>query len=170
MAKDKKDDKASEQAEAPKSRKKLFILLGVGLLAVLLSAGGTAFMLLRGGEDTEAVSSEPAAPVRQAAVYHPLDPAFVVNYQHSGRQRFMQVSVVLLGRDAAKMQQLALHNPLIRNQLVMLFSSEDFSNLQSVDGKEALRERATMTVQALLEKEIGDPVIESVLFTNLVLQ
>lgn len=168
--KDAKDDNESEQTEAPKSRKKLFILIGIGLFAVLLSIGGATFMLLRGGDEDKAASSEPATPQRQIAIYHPLDPAFVVNYQHAGRQRFMQVSVVLLGRDPVKMQKLAVHNPLLRNQLVMLFSSEDFTSLQSIDGKEALRARATMTVQALLEKEIGDPVIESVLFTNLVLQ
>jgi flagellar protein FliL len=157
--------------EQPKTgRKKLFILVGVGLLALLLSAGVVGWLLLS-GDDAE--PSEPvaaAAPVRQAAIYQPLDPAFVVNYTHAGRQRFMQVSVVLMGRDPAGMAALTRHTPLIRNQLVMLFSSEDFEALYSPEGKEELRERATLTVQSLLEKEIGNPVVESVLFTNMVLQ
>lgn len=94
----------------------------------------------------------------------------MVNYTHAGRQRYMQVNVVLMGRDAAGMATLTKHLPLVRNQLVMLFTSEEFDSLFTPDGKETLRQRATLAVQSLLEKEIGNPVVESVLFTNIVLQ
>ena len=52
----------------------------------------------------------------------------------------------------------------------MLFGSEDFESLMTPEGKQALRDKATLAVKALLEKEVGNPVIESVLFTNMVLQ
>ena len=162
----KSDDDAQEKPA--KGRKKLFILIGIGLLALLLSAGGVAFFLLNDDEVPE--ETEPAEPVKQVALYQPLDPAFVVNYAAGGRQRYMQVSVVLLGRDAEGMAKLNQHLPLIRNQLVMLFGSEEFEALATPEGKEALREKASLAVKSLLEKEVGDPVIESVLFTNLVLQ
>lgn len=136
---------------------------------MLISAGVAGWFLLS-GNDAEPAEQVAAAPVRQAAIYQALDPAFVVNYTHAGRQRYMQVSVVLMGRDQAGMATLTRHTPLIRNQLVMLFSSEDFETLYSPDGKEQLRERAMLAVQSLLEKEIGSPVVESVLFTNMVLQ
>lgn len=160
---------AEPQGPPVKSRKKLLILLAVGLLALLLSAGGVAYLLLSGDEEP-AEAAEAAAPAHQMALYQPLEPAFVVNYTHEGRKRYMQVSVVLMGRDAQGMASLANHMPLIRNELVLLFSSEEFQTLFSPEGKEALRERATLSVKALLEKEIGNPVIESVLFTNIVLQ
>ncbi|WP_425056542.1 flagellar basal body-associated FliL family protein [Pseudomonas abyssi] len=165
----KQSAKSDDAQEKPaKGRKKLFILLGIGLLALLLSAGGVAFFLLKDDETPE--ETEPAEPVKQVALYQPLDPAFVVNYAAGGRQRYMQVSVVLMGRDAEGMAKLNQHLPLIRNQLVMLFGSEEFEALATPEGKEALREKASLAVKALLEKEVGDPVIESVLFTNLVLQ
>lgn len=165
----KQSAKSDDAQEKPaKGRKKLFILIGIGLLALLLSAGGVAFFLLKGDETPEEV--EPAEPVKQVALYQPLEPAFVVNYAAGGRQRYMQVSVVLLGRDAEGMAKLNQHLPLIRNQLVMLFGSEEFEALATPEGKEALREKASLAVKSLLEKEVGDPVIESVLFTNLVLQ
>ncbi|MEH6493194.1 flagellar basal body-associated FliL family protein [Halopseudomonas sp.] len=165
------DKNATEdgQEKPAKSRKKLFILVGIGLLALLLSAGGVAYFLLS-GDDEEAAEQEPAEPVKQVALYQALEPPFVVNYTDSGRQRYMQVSVVLMGRNAEGMAKLNQHLPLIRNQLVMLFGSEEFSTLMSPEGKEALREKASLAVKALLEKEVGDPVIESVLFTNMVLQ
>ncbi|MED5492787.1 MAG: flagellar basal body-associated FliL family protein [Pseudomonadota bacterium] len=165
----KQSAKSDDAQEKPaKGRKKLFILIGIGLLALLLSAGGVAFFLLK--EDNAPEETEPAEPVKQVALYQPLDPAFVVNYAAGGRQRYMQVSVVLMGRDAEGMAKLNQHLPLIRNQLVMLFGSEEFEALATPEGKEALREKASLAVKSLLEKEVGDPVIESVLFTNLVLQ
>jgi flagellar protein FliL len=169
MAKQPPNEQPATDEQPKAGRKKLFILLGAGLLALLISAGVVGWLLLS-GNDAEPADPVAAAPVRQAAIYQPLDPAFVVNYTHGGRQRFMQVSVVLMGRDQAGMSALTRHTPLIRNQLVMLFSSEDFETLYSPEGKEQLRERATLAVQSLLEKEIGNPVVESVLFTNMVLQ
>ncbi len=170
MAKQENNEVTEEVQEKPSnSRKKLFILIGVGLLALLLSAGGVAYFLLS-GDDQEEVAQAPAEPVKQMALYQALEPPFVVNYSDNGRQRYMQVSVVLMGRSAEGMSKLNQHLPLIRNQLVLLFGSEEFAALLSPEGKEALRERAGLAVKALLEKEVGDPVIESVLFTNMVLQ
>lgn len=170
MAKQARDQEPAAEVEgAPgKNKKKLLILVGVGLLALLLSGGGVAYLLLSGGEPEAEV--EPSEPARAGALYQPLAPAFVVNYTHEGRKRYLQVNVVLMGRDAEGMAAVATHMPLLRNELVLLFSSEEFQTLFSPEGKEALRERATLAVKALLEKEIGDPVIESVLFTNIVLQ
>lgn len=168
MAKQAQPVEEDAQEKPAKSRKKLFILIGVGLLALLISAGGVAYFLFSG--DDAPVEEVAAEPVKQEAIYQPLDPAFVVNYAVSGRQRYMQVSVVLMGRDAAGMAKLNQHLPLIRNQLVMLFGSEEFEALTTAEGKQALRDKATLAVKALLEKEVGDPVIESVLFTNMVLQ
>ncbi|TVP88921.1 MAG: flagellar basal body-associated protein FliL [Pseudomonadaceae bacterium] len=170
MAKQQQAQQAPDNgAETPKKSKgKLFLLIGVGLLALLLSVGGVVYFVLSG--DDAADSSEPAAPVHMPAIYQPLDPAFVVNYTHAGRQRYMQVSVVLMGRDPKKMQDATRHFPLIRNQLVMLFSGEDFEELLTAEGKETLRERATLAVQSILEREMSDPVVEAVLFTNMVMQ
>ncbi|UAW99255.1 flagellar basal body-associated FliL family protein [Halopseudomonas nanhaiensis] len=161
---------AETDAKPAASRKKLFILIGAGVLALLVSIGGVLFFVLS-GDSEEPVEEAAAVPAgKPTALYQPLEPAFVVNYTHGGRQRYMQVNVVLMGRDAAGMATLTKHLPLVRNQLVMLFTSEEFDTLFTPDGKETLRQRATLAVQSLLEKEIGNPVIESVLFTNIVLQ
>ncbi|SDR89384.1 flagellar FliL protein [Halopseudomonas xinjiangensis] len=161
---------ADKDAKPAASRKKLFILIGAGVLALLVSVGGLLFFVLSGGSEQSAEEAVVVPAGKPVAIYQPLDPAFVVNYTHAGRQRYMQVNVVLMGRDAAGMATLTKHLPLVRNQLVMLFTSEEFDSLFTPDGKETLRQRATLAVQSLLEKEIGNPVVESVLFTNIVLQ
>lgn len=156
----------------PEGKRKSLILICVGLVAFLLSAAGLTYALMSGsnGNGNGAVSAAAREPARLPALYQPLDPAFTVNYAHGGRQRYMQVSVVLMGRDPEAMAAAKEHSPLIRNQLVMLFSSADFEQLMSAEGKEKLREQATLAVQTLMEQELGKPIIESVLFTNLVLQ
>ncbi len=171
MARKQAEPAESESEVKPAaSRKKLFILIGAGVVALLVSLGGVLLFVMSGDSAQPSEEAVAAPAGKPAAIYQALDPAFVVNYTHAGRQRYMQVNVVLMGRDATGMAALTKHMPLLRNELVMLFTSEDFGTLFDAEGKERLRQRATLAVQASLEKEVGNPVIESVLFTNIVLQ
>ena len=170
MARNQAAPQAAPQAAEAQNKRKPLVLILVGLLALLLSAGGLAYALLTSNKANETTSSAPAEPVKLPALYQPLEPAFTVNYAHGGRQRYMQVHVVLMGRDPKAMAAAQEHSPLIRNQLVMLFSNANFEELMAAEGKEQLRQQATLAVQTLMEQELGAPMIESVLFTNLVLQ
>ncbi|MEX6503060.1 flagellar basal body-associated protein FliL [Pseudomonas zhanjiangensis] len=166
--------KDAADAEAkPAGRLKLIIVIVLALLlAVGLSVGGTWFFLHKTSGDAEAehAPAAAAAPVKQAAIYEELVPAFVVNFNHQGRARYMQVSVALMARDQAALDALKVHMPVLRNRLVMLFSSQDFESLVTPVGKEMLRQQATASVQELAQKETGNLAVEQVLFTNLVLQ
>ena len=159
-----------EEAKAPaadadgkpagKSKLKLIILIVVGLLlAIGLSVGATLFFL-KGDKKEEAKSEEHAKtedagkPVKKQAIYEVLAPAFVVNYNYKGRQRYMQVSVALMGRDKAELDALHEHMPVLRNNLVMLFSGQDFEALSTPVGKEMLRQQTTASVQALAGKMV----------------
>lgn len=177
----KKEEAKAPAAEADgkpagKSKLKLIILIVVGLLlAIGLSVGATLFFL-KGDKKEEAKSEEHAAtedagkPVKKQAIYEVLAPAFVVNYNYKGRQRYMQVSVALMGRDKAELDALHEHMPVLRNNLVMLFSGQDFEALSTPVGKEMLRQQTMASVQALAQKETGKMAVEQVLFTNIVLQ
>ena len=157
-----------------KGKLKLIIMIVLGLLlAVGLSVGGTLYFMSRGASEkpAEEASQANAPPQRATAIYEVLAPAFIVNFANTGgRQRYMQVSVALMSRDQAALDALKEHMPLLRNQLVMLFSSQEFASLATPVGQEMLRQKATASVQALAEKEIGKLAIEQVLFTNFVLQ
>lgn len=158
---------------AGKGKLKLILLVLVALLlAIGLSVGATWFLLSKGdsAQDKEQAAPVAAVPVRQAAIYEPLVPAFVVNFNHQGRQRYMQVSMTLMGRDQGALDALKVHMPLLRNNLVMLLSGQDFALLGTPAGMEMLRQQITASVQELGQKELGKPVIEQVLFTNFVLQ
>jgi flagellar protein FliL len=159
----------------PAGKMKLIIIIVIAvLLAVGLSVGATLFFLGKDDDGADKAKAEAAAasaaPVKLPAIYEELAPAFVVNFNHQGRARYMQVSVALMTRDQAALDALKVHMPVLRNRLVMLFSSQDFASLITPVGKEMLRQQATASVQELEQKETGKVSVEQVLFTNLVLQ
>ncbi|MBF8730753.1 flagellar basal body-associated protein FliL [Pseudomonas guariconensis] len=154
---------------ATKGKLKLILLMVLALLlAVGLSVGATWFVMHKSGP----VPADPAqANVKLAAIYEPLAPSFVINFNQNGRQRYMQVSITMQGRNQADLDALKVHMPVIRNNLVMMFSGQGFDTLASSPvGQEMLRQKATAVVQEVAQKEVGKPVIDQLLFTNFVLQ
>lgn len=104
------------------------------------------------------------------AIYLPLNPAFVVNFASQGKARFLQVEVEAMTRDPLVPDQITLHMPIIRNNLLLLFSAQTYDSVSTLEGKEALREEALVVVQDILEEETGDAGIEAVYFTSFVMQ
>lgn len=165
---------AAQEAPVKKNRMKLILIITMALLlAVGLTGGGVWFFLLKYKPEQgveAAASTAPVAVVRQPAVYEELMPPFVVNFQAEGRSRYMQVSLALMARDPQQLANLKVHMPALRNQLVMLFSSQDYAELNTPLGLDMLKQKVTASVQQLAMRETGFPVVEQVLFTNFVMQ
>lgn len=70
--------------------------------------------------------------------------------------------------DEAHVELLKKHLPVIRHSLVLLFSSQNFSELQSVAGKKKLQADALKTIREELEKLIGDPIVEAIYLPSIV--
>jgi flagellar FliL protein len=154
---------------ATKGKIKLIIVIVVALLlAIGMSVGATWFFMH--SAQSKPAAAETAVVGKQPAIFEPMAPAFVANYNVNGRQRYMQVSITMLGRNLADLEALKVHMPVIRNNLVMLFSGQDFATLATPVGQEMLRQKATAGVQEVAQKELGKVVIEQLLFTNFVLQ
>ncbi len=167
----KQPDTLGPATAAPKkSNIKMIVLLVVALiLAIALSVAGTWFFLGQSADSPERESAVEVV-VKQAAIYEVLTPAFVVNFKSQGKPRYLQVSVALMARNKADLDALKVHMPTLRNQLVMLFSSQEFEELNTPLGVELLKQKATIAVQELALIEVGKPVVEQVLFTNVVMQ
>ena len=132
---------------AQKGKLKLIILIVVALLLAIGLSVGATWYFMHSAQSKPEVVVDPNAKV--PAIYEPMAPAFVLNYNANGRQRYM---------------------PVIRNNLVMLFSGETFDSIATPVGQEMLRQKATASVQAVAQKELGKVVVDQVLFTNFVLQ
>ncbi|MBU2710445.1 flagellar basal body-associated FliL family protein [Zooshikella harenae] len=164
---------AEVDSEASGGKKKKLIIFIVVVLVVLGGAAGiTLYMLMGSGEtagegDSSAESQKATKP---PAIYFAMEPPFTVDFQVGGRQRYAQLSITVMGRDPEAMAAVKQHEPLIRNNLVLLIASEDFQTLQTSEGKEMLKQKATESIQQVLQQEIGKPGIETVLFTGFVMQ
>ncbi|MDB6144640.1 MAG: flagellar basal body-associated protein FliL [Pseudomonas sp.] len=155
---------------AGKGKLKLILLVVLGLLlAIGVSVGATWFIMHKPQVKPDE-AAQTASKGKQPAIYEPMAPAFVVNFNQNGRQRFMQVSITMLGRNQADLDALKVHMPVIRNNLVMLFSGQTFDSLATPIGQEMLRQKAFASVQEVAQKEVGKVVVEQLLFTNFVLQ
>lgn len=160
-------------AEEKKSggKKKLIIIVVLALL--LLGGGGAAayFFLFSGSDDSAVPAEEGVAVVpTEPSVYLALDPAFTVDFMIDGRKRYLQLNMTVKSRNSGQVDALKLHEPLIRNSLVLLFSSQSFDELKTVEGKTALKESALNAINGILEQETGQGGMDAVLFTNFVMQ
>ncbi len=165
-----KSDDAAANPGKGKGKLKLILMIVVGLLlAIGASVGGTWYIMHSGASKPAPVAETPSN-VKPPAIYEPMLPAFVANFNQNGRQRYLQVSITLLARNQSDLEALKEHMPVIRNNLVMLFSAQSFDSLATPVGQEMLRQKVTASVQEVAQKELGKVVIEQALFTNFVLQ
>ncbi|MDO7911721.1 flagellar basal body-associated protein FliL [Pseudomonas monteilii] len=104
--------------------------------------------------------------------YITLTPPLVGNYALDGgpRLRVYKADVALRVTGDAAAAAVKHHEPLIRNQLVGLFAQQGVDDMSSVEAKEKLRQEALKQVQQVLETEEGKPIVEDVLFNNLIVQ
>lgn len=182
-----------------KSRTTLILLVAVGVLLVALSVTGTLLAVhlmkpdpasvaaeseegaLSDGEELAmseadatladgAAEEEDAEPPKNHAIYYPIQPPLIVNFDARGRQRFLQAELALMTREDDVISAIELHMSMIRNSLILLIGSHLFEELQTAEGKEILRQQCLQEIQRLMEQEIGKPGVEQVLFTNFVMQ
>lgn len=105
-----------------------------------------------------------------AAQYVELKPSFVGTVGPGPKIQYMKVDVALRANDPTAVPRIEYHDPLIRNALVSLFAHETLESVATLEGKEALRSKALAAVREVLEEEEGTPLVDDLLFTNLVTQ
>lgn len=197
MAEEMKDDKLDEAAEQGKAKNKSGVikiaLIAVGVLALLGVNIGVTLLLVGGKSDSPEVTSPPPeagtqtpppdahgtkSDAAQAATsgdvktvqYYAFDPPFVVNFQAQDTLRFLQVKVEVMARDPKVIEAVERHMPVIRNNLIVLFSAQDFTTISTRVGKERLRAQTLAEIQKVLKENTGQPGVESVYFTSFVMQ
>lgn len=104
--------------------------------------------------------------------YISLTPPFVGNYGLDGSPKLKvykaDISLRVTGADAAK--AVKDNEPLIRNQLVGLFTQQTAEGMSSVEAKEKLRQEALKQIQQVMNDETGKPMVDDLLFNNLIVQ
>jgi len=176
MAKD--DDDKAEAQEAPKGGMMKMLVMGVGAL-LLLGAGiflGPMVSSLIGGEEAQVEGAEAgeegeSAPVDDGpAIYTSLHPPMVVNFEDNGKRHFLQVAIDVMARDQSIINEVKNHSAAIRNNLLIMLGTVDYQTVISREGKLKLQADALSEVQSVLTEKIGEPGVEAVYFTSLIVQ
>jgi len=122
-------------------------------------------LAVHASEDKEA--KEGAVP---AVAYVTLFPALVGNFGEGAKLKFFKADISLRVTGADVEAKVKHHDPLIRNQLVMLFSQQTEAGMAAAGARETLRAEALKQVQDVLVQEEGKPLVEDLLFNNLIIQ
>lgn len=193
-----KDDVEVEEGDAKPKKKKPWLLIAVIALSSIVVLGGavgaTMFFMNRGAQKAPATASkakdaadnadaaeeggDEAAAAEEGgdsekpkpANYVSLDPPFVVNFEGNSPARFLQINVEVMTRKPEYAEHIKKHMPVIRNNLVLLFGSQTHDKVNTLKGKEDLRQLALAEVQKILEEETGDSGVEALYFTSFVMQ
>ena len=173
------DEDAAKKGKS--SKVKIIIIALVVLLLIGGTVGGTLYFL--GGSSSEEMAAEDGdvendgkkkkkakGSKSKVVTYYAFDPAFVVNFEDKGVIRFLQITLSAMTYDTAVPDSLKEHDPVIRNNLVLLYSSQSYSDLTSREGKEKLRADTLTEIQSILKKYTDDKGIEEVFFTSFVIQ
>ncbi|MDH5425511.1 MAG: flagellar basal body-associated FliL family protein [Gammaproteobacteria bacterium] len=170
-----KEEKAKEEAPASGGSMKMIVIVLVVLLLVVIGAGVALFMMMGDKTPPPLAADGSPAPVEEVAtpkvpVYVPLHPAFLVNFEDQSSASHLQVDVQVMTYDEKVAEALKIHMPKIRNDLILLFGSQKYEELNTMKGKKELSKKSIEVVEKAL-KDAGEAhKIEAFLFTSFVMQ
>ena len=168
----------SKPEEGKKSLTKLVLIIVLTvLLLVAASAGAYYFLIYKADESGEAGSKdvkekEDNAEIDQAQpdLYYALDAPLIVNFPPGSSARIIKVSVTVLVKGEASVDVLKKHEPMIRNNLLMVISSMGADNMKTLEGKQELRRMMLSEIGKVMEKMAGKNTAKDVYFTEFVMQ
>lgn len=170
MAKDKGKavDEAAEVAEAaPKKGKGKLMIVIIAAIVLLGGGGGAGWYFLHAkktGDEKQVKHEDPAKP----PVFVKLEP-FTVNLTADGEDHYLQTDIDLKVADAKVSDEIKVHMPEIRNNVLLLLSSKTASALSSMEGKQKLSNEIKEQINKVLHAKDADGV-SGVFFTSFVIQ
>jgi flagellar FliL protein len=152
----------------------LTIVIAVVLVVIGASAGawlGPFFSHSYAPATRKANRVEKVEPIKGPALYAALDPPFVVNFEAEQLVRFLQVTVQVMSREQATLDLLKANDPVVRNDLLLLFANQKYAVISTAEGKEKLRAEALDVVRKVIAAAGGkSDRVEAVYFTSFVMQ
>jgi flagellar protein FliL len=159
---------AAGEAEKPKGGALKLVIIIVVAVLVMGGAGAGVLYFVMGSDAPQ--SDQATAELNRPLIYRALEPELLGNIDGPGRIRFVQVGVVMALRDPKVIEAVDRHSPVIRNDLIMLLSDKTYEQLNTAEGKETTRLEMLETIRNVLERNTGDPGVESIYFTSFVMQ
>ncbi|MGB0238410.1 MAG: flagellar basal body-associated FliL family protein [Cycloclasticus sp.] len=172
------EDVASEEKAG--SKKKLLIIVGGAVLLLIITFAGLYFSGFfdeeKNSETAELSESENTESAEQAGesesgetIYYDMTPPFMVNFSE-GKIKILNIAISVMAKGDEVIDAVKKHDPLIRNNILMMLSAQNPEMLKTTDSKEALQASIKEEINKVLAERKVSSKVEDVFFTDLVMQ
>ncbi|CAG37396.1 flagellar basal body-associated FliL family protein [Desulfotalea psychrophila] len=160
------EEKASPQEKNGK-KKKLFLIGGIALVAIIL-IGIIAYLLLNKGDDTQVTDKNVPVPQVNATNLGPMVDLqdFVVNIISDEENHYVKTAITLEVSNSSASEEVGMRMPQMRDTIILIFGNKDYRELQDLQGKKQLKAEISSRINAILQT--GQVV--AVYFTAFVVQ
>ena len=152
-----------QEAEKPKSKKMLFIIIGVVVLLVA-AVGGYMYMqsTAEAKKIQEAEAKRPENILKKQLmerkenappIYIPLD-EMIVNLPGRGGEHYLQAKIVLRTNDSATEGKIKNFMPVIRDKIITVLSSRQMQELATVEGKVMMAREIALVINSIIAPQL----------------
>jgi flagellar protein FliL len=139
------------------SKKKLIILVSGLLIAAIVGSGGFFYLQGKGSDSErdagteESKDSAEKSEINKNKINFPLE-SFIVNLADPGGKRYFSTRIVLEFSDKDSLVSLEKSVPEIRDRILMILPTKTYKEIQSVEGKDALRSSLIVALNEILQE------------------
>jgi flagellar FliL protein len=152
-----------QEAEKPKSKKMLFIIIGVVVLLVA-AVGGYMYMqsTAEAKKIQEAEAKRPENILKKQLmerkenappIYIPLE-EMIVNLPGRGGEHYLQAKIVLRTNDSATEGKIKNFMPVIRDKIITVLSSRQMQELATVEGKVMMAREIALVINSIIAPQL----------------
>ncbi len=153
----------SDAAVKPKSKKTLFII--IGLVVVIIGAVGGYIYMQQSAEARRLQEAEDKRPENilkkqlmerkenAAPIYIPLD-EMIVNLPGRGGEHYLQTKIVLRTNDSATEGKIKNFMPVIRDKILTVLSSRQMQELATVEGKVMMAREIALVINSIIAPQL----------------
>lgn len=160
------DPKSGDQAEAPVTSRKRFIIMIVAVLALVSGGSIWYFMQQQYGHNKKEAKLKEAA---KTPVFVTMD-TFTVNLQDKPDERLLQLDMSLQVASPEVAELLKVQMPAVRNRLLMLLTSKKSIEISTAEGKKQLSSQIAAEVRKPFITGAQPQNVLGVFFTSFVIQ
>lgn len=180
---------AESKPEETKKKSPIKLLLIILIVLLLVGGGGAGYYFFmyhpaesgehakgadakaghKEKEKEEEEEHEGSAEAEQE-VYQSLNMPLMVPYPPGSSAKVIKISLTVLLKNQAGADVLKKHDPMIRNNLLMVISSVGADKAKTVEGKKELRALMLSEIGKVMEKMAGKNSAKEVFFTDFVMQ
>lgn len=108
--------------------------------------------------------------INKPPLFYQMKPDFLINIANDKQIKFLQIQVQISSRNPQMIANYEAYSPLIKHELIELFSRKTFAELSTEAGKERMRKEALLVIRKIMKKETGKIGVEDVFFTSFLMQ